>query len=46
MKYVSPSFAAALDEIGMAIGLGILVLLPLSFAIALRLVKPAMRQAP
>lgn len=45
-KHVSPSVAAALDEIGMAIGLGILVLLPLSYVIALRMVKPVLHQAP
>jgi high-affinity nickel-transport protein len=45
-KYVSPSVAAALDNVGLAIGLGILVLPPLSFAIALRLVKPVLRQGP
>lgn len=41
-KYVSSAAAAALDEVGMAIGLGMLVLLPFSFAIALRLVKPVL----
>jgi high-affinity nickel-transport protein len=45
-KYVSPSVAGALDNIGMAIGLGVLVLPALSFAIALRLVKPVLRQEP
>ena len=38
-KYVSPSYAAVLDTMQPAIGGAILVLIPLSFAIAIRLVR-------
>ena len=40
VKYAWPALAAALDTMQPAIGAAILVLLPLSFAIAVRLVKP------